>query len=180
MITINLKKSHQHVYSGPHVHSSHKNTLMTTMLSVYKTNHFDNLLHPVPTLSIHPMKKNATKWWEGWFSLTFCHLFWYEELAVCWEFRYFTLVLVRSNNITFSFVLQSSQLYHIFSKLLQVWFPIISLWHDLSYYGGLFPCKLRSETNQTKVSPKILLMKSSGNNFIFSSVFYLIICVMKS
>ena len=35
--------------------------------------------------------------------------------------------------------------------------------------------KLRSETNWTKVSPKILLMKSSGNNFIFLSVFYLII-----
>ena len=27
--------------------------------------------------------------------------------------------------------------------------------------------KLRSETNRTKVSPKILLVKSSGNNFIF-------------
>ena len=26
--------------------------------------------------------------------------------------------------------------------------------------------------NQTKVSPKILLMKSSGNNFIFLPVFY--------
>ena len=40
--------------------------------------------------------------------------------------------------------------------------------------------KLRSETNRTKVSPKILLMKSSGNNFIFLSVFHLIMWVMKS
>jgi hypothetical protein len=32
--------------------------------------------------------------------------------------------------------------------------------------------KLRSEMNQTKLSPKILLMKSSGNNFIFLPVFY--------
>ena len=40
--------------------------------------------------------------------------------------------------------------------------------------------KLRSEMNQTKVSPKILLMKSSGNNFIFLPVVYLIMWVMKA
>ena len=34
--------------------------------------------------------------------------------------------------------------------------------------------KLRSEMNRTKESPKILLMESSGNNFISLSVFYLI------
>ena len=39
---------------------------------------------------------------------------------------------------------------------------------------GKGPSKLRSEMNQTKVSPKILFMKSSGNNFIFLSTFYLI------
>ena len=39
--------------------------------------------------------------------------------------------------------------------------------------------KLRSETNRTKVSPKIVLMKSSENNFRFLFVFYLIKWVMK-
>ena len=40
---------------------------------------------------------------------------------------------------------------------------------------SLMPClKLRSEMNRTKVSHKILLMKSSGNHFIFLPVFYLI------
>ena len=34
--------------------------------------------------------------------------------------------------------------------------------------------KLRLETKEAKVSSKILLVKSSGNNFIFLPVFYLI------
>ena len=40
--------------------------------------------------------------------------------------------------------------------------------------------KLRLETKETKVSPKNLLVKSSGNNSIFLPVFNLIICVMKA
>ena len=40
--------------------------------------------------------------------------------------------------------------------------------------------KLRLETKETNVSPKNLLVKSSGNNFIFLPVFNLIICVMKA
>ena len=40
--------------------------------------------------------------------------------------------------------------------------------------------KLRSEMNRTKVSHKILLMKSSGNHFIFLPVLYLIMWVMKA
>ena len=45
-----------------------------------------------------------------------------------------------------------------------------------------YPCnaKLRSEMNRTKESPKILLMESSGNNFISLSLFNLIMWVMKS
>ena len=39
--------------------------------------------------------------------------------------------------------------------------------------------KLRSEMNQTKVSHKILLVKSSGKYFIFLLVFYLIMWVWK-
>ena len=51
----------------------------------------------------------------------------------------------------------------------------------IEYICGVYKLrfKLRSETNQTKVSPKILLMKNSEIDFISSSVFYLIICVMK-
>ena len=45
---------------------------------------------------------------------------------------------------------------------------------------GMFVSKLRSEMNRTKVSHKILLMKSSGNHFIFLLVFYLIMWFMKS
>ena len=46
----------------------------------------------------------------------------------------------------------------------------------------IFIClaKLRSEMNRTKVSHKTLLMKSSGNHFIFLLVFYLIMWVMKA
>ena len=40
--------------------------------------------------------------------------------------------------------------------------------------------KLRLETKETNVSPKNLLVKSAGNNFIFLAVFNLIICVMKA
>ena len=40
--------------------------------------------------------------------------------------------------------------------------------------------KLQSEMNRTKESHKILLMKSSGNHFIFLPVFYLITWVMKA
>ena len=40
--------------------------------------------------------------------------------------------------------------------------------------------KLRLEMKETKVSPKILLVKSSENNFIFLAVFNLIICVTKA
>ena len=40
--------------------------------------------------------------------------------------------------------------------------------------------KLGSEMNLSKVPPKSLLMKNSGNNFIFSLVFYLVMWVMKA
>ena len=40
--------------------------------------------------------------------------------------------------------------------------------------------KLWSETNRTKVSSDILIMKSSGNNLIFLPVFFLIMWVMKT
>ena len=40
--------------------------------------------------------------------------------------------------------------------------------------------KLRSEMNRTKVSHKILLIKSSGDHFIFLPVYYLIMWVMKT
>ena len=40
--------------------------------------------------------------------------------------------------------------------------------------------KLWSDMNQTKVSPNILLMIRSGNNFIFLPLFYLIMWVMNA
>ena len=36
------------------------------------------------------------------------------------------------------------------------------------------------ETKETNVSPKNLLVKSSGNNFIFLPAFYLIMCLIKA
>ena len=44
----------------------------------------------------------------------------------------------------------------------------------------IFSMNLLYETKMTKVYSKILLMKCSGNNFIFLPVFYLIMWVMKA
>ena len=63
-------------------------------------------------------------------------------------------------------------------------------WICCCFFGPLFMHKmvnnlissatLWSEMNRTKVSHKILLMKSSENHFIFLLVFYLIMWVMKA
>ena len=53
--------------------------------------------------------------------------------------------------------------------------------HEKSVEENIFfPYKLRLEMKETKVFPLILLVKSSGNKFIFLPVFYLIISVMKA
>ena len=86
---------------------------------VYKTNHFDNLLHPVPMLSIHPMKKKCNKMAERLIFTDFLTLISFDmKSSQCIESLGDHTVLVRSNKITF--LLIYNYIIFSFSKLLQV------------------------------------------------------------
>ena len=75
-------------------------------------------------------------------------------------------MFIKKNQVYFYF-------YHINHELIKAQ-NVLKMQCNLSETNN-YVRKLRSEMNQTKVSHKILLVKSSGNHFIVLLVFYLIV-----